>query len=406
MNTGENNTTWGTVTNLNLGTAIEQAIAGSNIVSFTGGNTQTLTASNSNSSQPYRNMRLVLTDATAAATLVLPMAAKLYFISSQYSYPTTVSMAGGSVSLTIPANGNMVVYCDGTLGILDAITYLSSLSLGSPLPIASGGTGANTSAAALTAIGAPSLTGTGASGSWGISVTGTAANITGVAAVANGGTSLNTSPSNGQLLIGNGTGYNLATLTAGTGISVTNSAGGISIAATGTQVYPAAGIAVSSGSAWGTSLTAPSGTIVGTSDTQTLTNKTLSGGVVTAANINADNVLVNTGTISAASPGFRGIPQNAQTTAYTLALTDQGEHISITTGGVTIPANGSVAFPIGATVVVFNNSASNQTIAITTDTLRQAGTANTGTRTLAQYGLATLVKVAATTWAISGAGVS
>ena len=43
----------------------------------------------------------------------------------------------------------------------------------------------------------------------------------------------------------------------------------------GGMVYPATGIAVSTGSAWGTSLTAPSGSVVGTSDNQTLSNKTL-----------------------------------------------------------------------------------------------------------------------------------
>jgi len=51
--------------------------------------------------------------------------------------------------------------------------------------------------------------------------------------VANGGTGLNTTPTNGQLLIGNGTGYTLATITAGTGISITNAAGAVTIASTG-----------------------------------------------------------------------------------------------------------------------------------------------------------------------------
>ena len=119
-----------------------------------------------------------------------------------------------------------------------------------------------------------------------------------------------------------------------------------------------------------------------------------------------DVAVVATGAIGTDSIGFRGAPQNAQTAAYQLALMDNGKHISITTGGVTIPANSAAAFPIGATVVIFNNSGSSQSIAITTDTLRQAGTTNTGTRTLANYGLATCVKVAATTWVITGAGLS
>lgn len=119
-----------------------------------------------------------------------------------------------------------------------------------------------------------------------------------------------------------------------------------------------------------------------------------------------DVAIVATGTVGTDSIGYRGAPQNAQTAAYQLALVDNGKHISITTGGITIPANSAAAFPIGATVVIFNNSGSSQSIAITTDTLRQAGTTNTGTRTLANYGLATCVKVAATTWVITGAGLS
>jgi hypothetical protein len=100
--------------------------------------------------------------------------------------------------------------------------------------------------------------------------------------------------------------------------------------------------------------------------------------------------------------GYKGLPQNAKTASYTLALSDMGKHISITTGGVVIPANGSVAFPIGSTIVIYNDSASTQNITITTDTLRLAGTATTGTRSLAQRGLATCVKVLATEWVVSG----
>jgi hypothetical protein len=118
--------------------------------------------------------------------------------------------------------------------------------------------------------------------------------------------------------------------------------------------------------------------------------------------LDQDVTITATGTIAADTIGYRGLPQNSQTASYTLALDDAGKHISITTGGVIIPANGSVAFPIGTTIVVFNNSASTQTISITTDTLRQAGTTNTGTRTLAVYGLATLVKMTSTVWVVTG----
>jgi hypothetical protein len=139
---------------------------------------------------------------------------------------------------------------------------------------------------------------------------------------------------------------------------------------------------------------------------ETFTNKTLTSPAINGATLNAATVVSDSGTIASNSAGFRGVPQNAQAGAYQLALSDDGKHVSNTTGGFTIPANASVAFPVGATIVLFNNSGSNQAIAITSDTLRWAGTASTGSRTLAQYGLATIVKVASTTWVISGAGVS
>jgi len=137
-----------------------------------------------------------------------------------------------------------------------------------------------------------------------------------------------------------------------------------------------------------------------------LNAKASSGANTDITALDQDVTVTANGTIAADSIGYRGLPQNAQTGAYTLALSDAGKQVSNTTGGWVIPANASVAFPVGTAIALYNNSGSNQTISITSDTLRQAGTANTGSRTLAQYGLATLVKVSSTTWVISGAGLS
>ena len=143
------------------------------------------------------------------------------------------------------------------------------------------------------------------------------------------------------------------------------------------------------------------------SNIQTQLNaKAASGANTDITALDQDVAITATGTIATDTIGYRGLPQNSQTGAYTLALADQGKLVNTTTGGVVIPANGSVAFPIGAAISIYNNSASSQTISITTDTIYLAGTATTGSRTLAQRGLATCVKVAATTWVVSGAGVT
>ncbi len=98
------------------------------------------------------------------------------------------------------------------------------------------------------------------------------------------------------------------------------------------------------------------------------------------------------------------IAQNSQTTGYTLVIGDVGKHISITTGGVTVPAS---VFSAGDVVSIYNNSASNQTITQgASATVRWAGTANTGNRTLAQYGVATVLCVASNTFVIFGTGLT
>jgi hypothetical protein len=106
------------------------------------------------------------------------------------------------------------------------------------------------------------------------------------------------------------------------------------------------------------------------------------------------------------------IPQNIQSAAYTLVLSDQGGEIfhpsADTTARVwTIPANASVAFPVGTCVTFTNqNAAGTLTIAITTDTLRLAGPGTTGSRTLTANGIATAKKVTATEWLITGTNLT
>ena len=110
--------------------------------------------------------------------------------------------------------------------------------------------------------------------------------------------------------------------------------------------------------------------------------------------------------------GYLNIPQNSQSGAYTLIASDAGKHIlhpsADTTARIwTIPANASVAFPIGTAITFVNqNGAGTITISITTDVMRLAGTGGLGNRTLAANGIATALKITATEWIISGTGLT
>ena len=124
----------------------------------------------------------------------------------------------------------------------------------------------------------------------------------------------------------------------------------------------------------------------------------------TAVNLQGDG-------LDADALGSRGVPQNSQSVNYTTVASDSGKHLYHPAGAgagdsFTIASNASVPYDIGTAITFVNMSTDSVTIAISSDTLYFAGSGTTGSRTLAQYGEATALKIGATEWLISGVGLS
>jgi hypothetical protein len=266
--TGENAGTWGNLVNTGITTLIDTSIAGTASITVAGTD-YTLTNNNGTTDEA----RAMIINATgtpgAARNVICPAASKMYIFRNNTTggFAMTLKTSGGS-GIAVPAGQSRLLYCDGT-NVVEALNAFSSLTLGSALGVASGGTGAatftannvllgnGTSAFQVVAPGtlnnvlysngttwvAGPLPSASAVSSFSAGTTGFTPNtattgaitLAGTLAVANGGTG-QTTYTNGQLLIGNTTGNTLtkATLTAGTGISITNGTGSITITSTAT----------------------------------------------------------------------------------------------------------------------------------------------------------------------------
>lgn len=262
IGTGEQSGSWGVTTNANIGTAIEQAIVGMATLTssdFTS-NVAVLTLTNTNAAQDARALCLVVASGalSAAGTIEVPAIEKPYIIINNDSFNVTVKVTG-LTGVVVPAGKRTVVYNNGT-DVGNQIDYLPSLSLGAALPVASGGTG------------------------------------------------LTSTPANGALDIGNGSGFTRTTLTAGSNVTITNGPGSITIAAA-----------------------AAGGTVSSVSGTGTVNGITLSGTVTTTGDLTLGGALSGvdlatqvTGTLPVANGGtgattLTGIIKGSGTSALSAA---------------------------------------------------------------------------------------
>jgi hypothetical protein len=118
IGTGEQAGTWGTTTNTNLGTALEEAITGRATATFPSDANFTLTYTDSNSAQVFRNLVLNVTSSgnlSATRDLIIPAIEKQYFVENNTSGGQSIRVkTAAGTGVTIP-NGRIAnVFCDGT----------------------------------------------------------------------------------------------------------------------------------------------------------------------------------------------------------------------------------------------------------------------------------------------------
>jgi lipid-binding SYLF domain-containing protein len=87
----------------------------------------------------------------ASCQVICPAVSKLYFVTNNTGFAQTFKTSAGS-GISVPNGARIALRCDGT-DVLEALTYFGSLTLGTALPVASGGTGATTAATALSNLG-------------------------------------------------------------------------------------------------------------------------------------------------------------------------------------------------------------------------------------------------------------
>jgi len=379
ITTGTESGVWGSYVNNGLTSYLDNAIAGT--VTLT--NDGAVTLSNTAGTDTVTNIVSSLTGAgtvsaqfaiirvtgtlTTAKVLTAPSSSREYIVVNAATGSTVTIKASGQSGVSVAVGETATVYFNGTDYVKSATT--------------TSGSGTVTSVAAsvpafLSIAGSPITT----SGTLAITYSGTAL------PVANGGTGL-TSGTSGGVLYYSATGTLASSAALAANAIVLGGGAGATPATTttGTGVVTALGVNTGSAGAF-----VVNGGALGTPSSGTLSSTTVDG----------TNAV-----------GYLNIPINSQSAAYTLVLADAGKAIlhpstDANARTFTIPANGSVAYAIGTAITFINMTSQVVTIAITTDTMYLSSAGTTGSRSLAQYGSATAIKMTSTTWLISGSGLT
>ena len=310
MGAGEQAGNWGSTTNTNLGTLIEQAISGYTTQAVATGTDTTITIPNG-ATGVARNMFIELTGTGGASTnLIVPANKKLYFIYNNATSGQVTVKVSGQTGVSVPYGAKVALVSNGT-DIVDATNYMTTLTAGTA------------------------------------SVTGTLG-VTGVTTL--------------------------------TGASVLTGA----VSGAGINAYLASPPAIG-----GTAAAAGSFTTVAASSTMTAV------GAISSSAASVGDLLGN----------VRNIPQTSKSAPYTLVAADNGQCV-VTNSGVTVPAS---VFAVNNVVTIYNNSGSSITITQGSGmTLQWAGqnTSTTGSRTLALFGISTVLFLSASSAVITGVGMT
>lgn len=164
IGTGEQEGIWGDTTNVNLGTAVEQAITGSGDVTFASADV-TLTLTNTNAAQIARNLRLVCVGVSdGARQLIVPAIEKQYIVKNELADAVTIKNSTGT-GITVPVGKTMTVFNNGT-NIVEVNTYADSFAVGGTFSATGNLSALNISTANVTATGAGSFTGNVSAGNF------------------------------------------------------------------------------------------------------------------------------------------------------------------------------------------------------------------------------------------------